>query len=72
MSNSNELNHGLIELRRDGTIVHKVRFFVHNDSTITAFDDRMLSLGLFKDWGSFMIYLNNQFDAQIRIVAVND
>ena len=72
MSNSNELNHGLIELRRDGTIVHKVRFFVHNDATITAFDDRMLSLGLFEDWGSFMIYLNNQFDAQIRIVAVND
>ena len=72
MSNSNELNHGLIELRRDGTIVHKVRFFVHNDATITAFDDRMLSLGLFKEWGSFMIYLNNQFDADIRIVAVND
>ena len=72
MSNSNELNHGLIELRRGGTIVHKVRFFVHNDATITAFDDRMLSLGLFKEWGSFMIYLNNQFDADIRIVAVND
>ena len=72
MSNSNELNHGLIELRRDGTIVHKVRFFVHNDATITAFDDRMLSLGLFKEWGSFMIYLNNQFQAEIRIVAVND
>ena len=72
MSISNELNHGLIELRRDGTIVHKVRFFVHNDATITAFDDRMLSLGLFEDWGSFMIYLNNQFDAEIRIVAVND
>ena len=72
MTNSNELNHGLIELRRDGTIVHKVRFFVHNDATITAFDDRMLSLGLFKEWGSFMIYLNNQFQAEIRIVAVND
>ena len=72
MSNSNELNHGLIELRRDGTIVHKVRFFVHNDATITAFDDRMLSLGLFEDWGSFIIYLNNQFQAEIRIVAVND
>ena len=72
MSISNELNHGLIELRRDGTIVHKVRFFVHNDSTITAFDDRMLSLGLFKEWGSFMIYLNNNFQAEIRIVAVND
>ena len=72
MTNSNELNHGLIELRRDGTIVHKVRFFVHNDSTITAFDDRMLSLGLFKEWGSFMIYLNNNFQAEIRIVAVND
>ena len=72
MSISNELNHGLIELRRDGTIVHKVRFFVHNDATITAFDDRMLSLGLFKEWGSFMIYLNNNFQAEIRIVAVND
>ena len=72
MSNSNELNHGLIELTRNGTIVHKVRFFVHNDATITAFDDRMLSLGLFEDWGSFMIYLNNQFQAEIRIVAVND
>ena len=71
MTNSNELNHGLIELRRDGPIVHKVRFFVHNDATITAFDDRMLSLGLFKEWGSFMIYLNNQFHAEIRIVAVN-
>ena len=72
MSISNELHHGLIELTRNGTIVHKVRFFVHNDSTITAFDDRMLSLGLFKDWGSFMIYLNNNFQAEIRIVAVND
>ena len=72
MSISNELHHGLIELSRNGTIVHKVRFFVHNDSTITAFDDRMLSLGLFKEWGSFMIYLNNQFQAEIRIVAVND
>ena len=72
MSNSNELHHGLIELSRNGTIVHKVRFFVHNDSTITAFDDRMLSLGLFKEWGSFMIYLNNNFQAEIRIVAVND
>ena len=72
MSISNELNHGLIELRRNGTVVHKVRFFVHNDATITAFDDRLLSLGLFKDWGSFMIYLNEQFQADIRIVAVND
>ena len=72
MSISNELHHGLIELSRNGTIVHKVRFFVHNDSTITAFDDRMLSLGLFKEWGSFMIYLNNNFQAEIRIVAVND
>ena len=72
MTNSNELHHGLIELTRNGTIVHKVRFFVHNDATITAFDDRMLSLGLFKEWGSFMIYLNNQFQAEIRIVAVND
>ena len=72
MSISNELNHGLIELRRNGTVVHKVRFFVHNDASITAFDDRMLSLGLFKDWGSFMIYLNDQFQADIRIVAVND
>ena len=72
MSISNELNHGLIELRRNGTVVHKVRFFVHNDATITAFDDRLLSLGLFKDWGSFMIYLNDQFQADIRIVAVND
>ena len=72
MSNSNELNHGLIELRRDGIIVHKVRFFVHNDATITAFDDRMLSLGLFEDWGSFMIFLNDNFQAEIRIVAVND
>ena len=72
MSNSNELNHGLIELRRDGTIVHKVRFFVHNDASITAFDDRMLSLGLFEDWGSFMIFLNDNFQAEIRIVAVND
>ena len=72
MSISNELHHGLIELTRNGTIVHKVRFFVHNDSTITAFDDRMLSLGLFKEWGSFMIYLNNNFQAEIRIVAVND
>ena len=72
MSISNELHHGLIELTRNGTIVHKVRFFVYNDATITAFDDRMLSLGLFKDWGSFMIYLNNQFQAEIRIVAVND
>ena len=72
MSISNELHHGLIELTRNGTIVHKVRFFVHNDATITAFDDRMLSLGLFKEWGSFMIYLNNNFQAEIRIVAVND
>ena len=72
MSISNELHHGLIELSRNGSIVHKVRFFVHNDSTITAFDDRMLSLGLFKEWGSFMIYLNNNFQAEIRIVAVND
>ena len=72
MTNSNELHHGLIELTRNGTIVHKVRFFVHNDATTTAFDDRMLSLGLFKEWGSFMIYLNNQFQAEIRIVAVND
>ena len=72
MSISNELHHGLIELSRNGTIVHKVRFFVHNDATITAFDDRMLSLGLFKEWGSFMIYLNNNFQAEIRIVAVND
>ena len=72
MSISNELNHGLIELRRNGTVVHKVRFFVHNDATITAFDDHLLSLGLFKDWGSFMIYLNDQFQADIRIVAVND
>lgn len=72
MSISNELNHGLIELRRNGTVVHKVRFFVHNDASITAFDDRLLSLGLFKDWGSFMIYLNDQFQADIRIVAVND
>ena len=69
---NNELHHGLIELSRNGTIVRRVRFYVHNDSTITAFDDRLLSLGLFEDWGSFMIYLNNQFDAQIRIVAVND
>ena len=72
MSISNELHHGLIELTRNGTIVHKVRFFVHNDSTITAFDDRMLSLGRFEDWGSFMIFLNNNFQAEIRIVAVND
>ena len=72
MSISNELHHGLIELSRNGTIVHKVRFFVHNDSTITAFDDRMLSLGRFEDWGSFMIFLNNNFQAEIRIVAVND
>ena len=72
MSISNELHHGLIELSRNGSIAHKVRFFVHNDSTITAFDDRMLSLGRFEDWGSFMIYLNNNFQAQIRIVAVND
>ena len=72
MSISNELHHGLIELTRNGTIVHKVRFFVHNDATITAFDDRMLSLGRFEDWGSFMIFLNNNFQADIRIVAVND
>ena len=72
MSISNELHHGLIELSRNGSVVHKVRFFVHNDATITAFDDRMLSLGLFKEWGSFMIYLNNNFQAEIRIVAVND
>ena len=72
MSISNELHHGLIELRRDGTIVHKVRFFVHNDATITAFDDRLLARGKFDEWGSFMIYLNNQFQADIRIVAVND
>ena len=72
MSISNELHHGLIELTRNGTIVHKVRFFVHNDSTITAFDDRMLSLGRFEDWGSFMIFLNDNFQAEIRIVAVND
>ena len=72
MSISNELHHGLIELSRNGTIVQKVRFYVHDDATITAFDDRMLSLGRFEEWGSFMIYLNNQFDADIRIVAVND
>ena len=72
MSIPNELNHGLIELRRNGTVVHKVRFFVHNDASITAFDDRLLSLGRFEDWGSFMIYLNDQFQADIRIVAVND
>ena len=72
MSISNELHHGLIELTRNGMIVHKVRFFVHNDATITAFDDRMLSLGRFEDWGSFMIFLNNNFQADIRIVAVND
>lgn len=69
---NNELHHGLIELYRNGTIVRRVRFYVHNDSSITAFDDRLLSLGRFEEWGSFMIYLNNQFDAQIRIVAVND
>ena len=72
MSISNELNHGLIELRRNGTVVHKVRFFVHNDASITAFDERLLSLGRFEEWGSFMIYLNNQFQADIRIVAVDD
>ena len=72
MSISNELHHGLIELIRNGSVVHKVRFFVHNDATITAFDDRMLSLGRFEDWGSFMIFLNNNFQADIRIVAVND
>lgn len=72
MSISNELHHGLIELSRNGTVVRRVRFYIHNDATITAFDDRLLSLGRFEEWGSFMIYLNNQFDAQIRIVAVND
>ena len=69
---NNELHHGLIELSRNGTTVRRVRFYVHNNATITAFDDRLLSLGLFKEWGSFMIYLNNQFQADIRIVAVND
>lgn len=69
---NNELHHGLIELSRNGTIVQKVRFYVHDDATITAFDERLLSLGRFEDWGSFLIYLNNQFDADIRIVAVND
>ena len=72
MTISNELYHGLIELSRNGSIVHKVRFFVHNDATITAFDERLLSLGRFEDWGSFMIYLNDNFQAVIRIVAVND
>ena len=72
MSISNELHHGLIELSRNGTIVHKVRFFVYSDSSIIAFDDRLLALGKFDEWGSFMIYLNNQFQADIRIVAVND
>ena len=69
MSISNELHHGLIELSRN---VRRVRFYVHDDATITAFDDRLTSLGGFADWGSFMIYLNNRFDAKIRIVAVND
>ena len=72
MSISNELNHGLIELRRNGTVVHKVRFFVHNDASITAFDERLLSLGSFEEWGVFMVYLNYLFQAEIRIVAVND
>ena len=72
MSNSNDLDHGLIQLIRNGNPVHKIRFFVHNDGTITAFDERLLSLGRFEDWRSFMIFLNDQFQAIIRIIAVND
>ena len=55
MSISNELHHGLIELYRNGTIARRVRFYVHNDATNTAFDDRLSSLGKVKEWGSFMI-----------------
>ena len=72
MSKSNALHHGLIHLLRNGSVVHKVRFFVHVDRTITAFDDRLLNLGEFKDWASFLIYLNDNFQAEIHIVAVND
>lgn len=43
MSISNELHHGLIELSRNGTVVRRVRFYVHDDTSITAFDDRLLS-----------------------------
>ena len=72
MAKSNALHHGLIHLYRNGNLVHKIRFFVHIDGTISGFDDRMLSLGTFEDWGSFMIALNDNFQAEIHIMAVND
>lgn len=72
MSISNELHHGLIHLVRNGNIVHKVRFFIPDGVIISAFDERLISIGEFKDWGSFMIFLNDNFQAEIRIVAVND
>lgn len=71
MSISNELHNGIIHLFRNGVFIKEVPFWVLDDGIITT-DGKYECIGDFDDWGSFLIYLNDYYQAEIRIVAVND